>query len=318
MNKSAYKSLAVIALLILVPTSSAFAQTESLPDGIGIDLKFLDPVTAGLTQLATSSAINAVQVIGALIILAIGYVVGKSVEKVSKRILDSLVKIGKEKLPEGVMGSDESIDNPQRLIPLSLKWFAYTIFIIASVNALGFVVLSNALSNLWLWIPNILASVIVLILGTILVRFIDKWILERKFFGTDETSGQGAKTIIKVVIYSAVIAIAVTQLGVGQEIIPQLVEAFSWGIAGAFALAVGLGLRQIIPDWVSGKDNERLGLTKGNHIEIPVEDGENVKGEVVDVGVTKIKIKLESGSYQLMSHSLFEDVVLTIKEQEEK
>ena len=65
---------------------------------------------------------------------------------------------------------------------------------------------------------------------------------------------------------------------------------------------------------ISGKDNERLGLKTGNTIEIPVEDGDNVKGKVVDVGVTKIKIELENGKFQLMSHALFDDVVLTIIE----
>jgi hypothetical protein len=314
MNKSAYTIMSILAIIAIIGSPvTAFAQYD-IPDELG----FLNPITAGATKVVTTTADSGILIIGALIILGIGFLVGKAIEKATKEIIKKIYKIGQEhKETKGILGSEsDSITDPKNLIPITLKWFAYIIFIIASVNALGFEDLSNALSNLWLWIPNILASVVVLILGTILVRFIDKWILERKFFGTDETSGQTVKTVIKVVIYSVVVSIAVTQLGVGEDVIPILVEAFAWGIAGAFALAFGLGLWKIIPEWISGKDNERLGLKTGNRIEIPVEDGQGqtIKGEIVEVGMTKVKINLGDNKYQLINHSLLDDIVLTIEE----
>ena len=308
MNTNAHRMLSVLALLTVIIPVTAYAQTaDNIPE-----LGFLDPVTAGITEVATSLADNIIQILGALIILGIGYGAGKAVEKASKVILKKLFAFGTKHVSKEVMGDDtDTVTNPKHLIPLTLKWFVYIIFIIASVNALGFDELSEALSNLWIWIPNILASVIILILGTILVRFIMKWILDREFFGADDTAGKGVKTIIRVVIYAVVVSIAITQLGVGQDVIPTLIEAFAWGVAGAFALAVGLGLWKIIPEFISGKDNERLGIKKGNMIEIP---NANINGTIDEVGVTKISIKLSDGKFHIVKHNSFDNAIITIKD----
>lgn len=321
MNQNRTVFIGILALLAIGIPSTAFAQ-ETVPS----ELEFMVPVHAGLTEVATNISHSSVQIVGALIILGIGYGVGRLVEKTASVVISRMTKFGStnEILKNTVEDVNSSFESQIKLIPATLKWFVYIIFIIASVNALGLQYLSDALEELWLWIPNIIASVIVLILGTILVRFIDKWILEKKFFGSEDDSGAGARTIIKVVIYGLIIAVAITQLGIGGSVIPTLVEAFAWGIAGAFALGIGLAGWKVIPQYVLSKDNERMGLKVGNSIvTIESKDEENKtipseELEILQVGITKIKVKTADGTIRFIPHNEFEQVHFGLKEQEKK
>ena len=49
-------------------------------------------------------------------------------------------------------------------------------------------------------------------------------------------------TGIKVVLYAVIFAISLTQLGIGESIIPILVSAFSWSIAVGVGAAIAIGL----------------------------------------------------------------------------
>lgn len=303
-KKHTYLLMPILAMFIMAGlTGTVFAQTDSnLPE-------FLNPVITGAIEASATFGDSIVKVIGATIILVFTLVVGKSVEKGVKVIIGNLVKVGqKNEQLKNIIGVDDTeLTNPRNLIPITLKWFVYVIGIIASVNALGFIELSNALTNLWVWIPNILASVVILVLGTILVRFILKWVLERKFFGTDDNSGKVLQTVIKVIVYSVIVAIAITQLGIGEDVIPILVQAFAYGLAGAFTLAIGLGLWKVVPIWVQGKDNERLGIKKGTHIKVFDTKGTPLfDGNVDIVGVTKVRL-VSNGKVRLIPHSMFSE-----------
>ncbi len=294
----------IFAMFIMAGlTSTVFAQTDSdLPE-------FLNPVITFATEASATFGDSIVKVIGALIILVFTFVIGKSVEKGVTIVVGNLVKVGQknEQLKTIIGNDDEEISNPRNLIPITIKWFVYVIGIIASVNALGFIELSNALTSLWVWIPNILASVVILVLGTILVRFILKWVLERKFFGTDDNSAKVLQTAIKVIVYSVIVAIAITQLGIGEDVIPILIQAFAYGLAGAFTLAIGLGLWKVVPIWVQGKDNERLGIKKGTHIKVFDTKGTPLfDGNVDIVGVTKVRL-VSNGKVRLIPHSMFSE-----------
>ena len=61
MNTNAHRMLSVLALLTVIIPVTAYAQTaDNIPE-----LGFLDPVTAGITEVATSLADNIIQILGA-------------------------------------------------------------------------------------------------------------------------------------------------------------------------------------------------------------------------------------------------------------
>ena len=281
----------VVALLLVFTvsqTSFVYAQeTESLED-------IYLPATEALTTFAISIAESLPKIIGAVILLIIGLIAGKiigsAVQKISKKIIQK---------SEGKKGADSTtiVEIPgkldsARLISSTVRWFIYLFFIVAAVNALEFEQLTVALTDLWLWVPNLLAFVLIIIIGLIIVNFVSKWI-DQELIQRDLGGSKYIITGVKVVIYGIIFAVALTQLGIGEDIIPILVSSFSWSISIAIgaAIAIGLGfaLKDIIPSMIGFAANKRLGLKEGQKVKIGDITGTITAIETLHIVVTDEK-----------------------------
>lgn len=280
--------VALLLVFTVSQTSFVYAQEiESLED------VYL-PATEALTTFAISIAESLPKIIGAVILLIIGLIAGKiigsAVQKISKKIIQK---------SEGMKGADSTtiVEIPgkldsARLISSTVRWFIYLFFIVAAVNALEFEQLTVALTDLWLWVPNLLAFVLIIIIGLIIVNFVSKWI-DQELIQRDLGGSKYIITGVKVVIYGIIFAVALTQLGIGEDIIPILVSSFSWSISIAIgaAIAIGLGfaLKDIIPSMIGFAANKRLGLKEGQKVKIGDITGTITAIEALHIVVTDEK-----------------------------
>ncbi|WP_042683583.1 mechanosensitive ion channel family protein [Candidatus Nitrosotenuis chungbukensis] len=251
--------------LTVFASQAAFAQSDPLA---GI----YSPTRDALTEFAVSIAGSIPKIIAATILLVIGFaagkIVGRVVTKVTKNILQKTRQQAHDsQILEGLSDKFDSV----RLISATIRWFVYLFFIVAAVNAMQFDQLTTALTNLWLWVPNLLAFVLIIVIGSIVVNFVTRWV-EHQLLDHHVGSPKFITPVIKAVLYGLVFAIGFTQLGVGESIIPILVSAFSWSIAIAIgaAIAVGLGfaLKDIIPASIVGASNQRSLLKVGQKVRI--------------------------------------------------
>lgn len=266
MQNSKNYLIAVLAFsLILISFDSAFAQESFLED-------IYVPTSDALKEFAVSVAESIPKIIAAAILLIIGFIAGKLVGRAAKKAATSILQKTSQKnqelrVAEGVYGKFDSI----KLISATLRWFVYLFFIVAAVNALQFEQLSSALTSLWFWVPNLIAFVLIVVIGSIVVSYVSKWI-EHQLLDRQITSPRIVISIIKAVIYAIIFAIGFTQLGVGESIIPILVSAFAWSIAVAIgaSIAVGLGftLKDILPGSIMGATAQRTILKVGQKVKI--------------------------------------------------
>ena len=284
---SIYSSMIISALLLAISgTSLVYAQQSSNA--------FIEPETAALTTFANSVAAAAPKIIAAAVLLTIGLVAGKVtarvVEKAAKKIMQkaNLQNISESHLIEETVGKFDSA----HLIASTVKWFVYLFFIVAAINALQLAQLTSALTSLWLWIPNVLAFVLIVIIGSVIANYIIKWVnheLVIHHYGGMRYIGVG----VKAVIYSIVFAVGLTQIGIGQSVIPTLVSAFSWSIAVALgaAIAVGLGftLKDILPAAIVGASRQRSLFKVGQTVKIGDVSGVITASEVLHIIVTNEK-----------------------------
>ncbi len=266
-------SMTVFTLLVAffsisgISEQTAFAQENSF--------EFLyEPAIEGLTAFVTGIAESAPKIIAAVILLIIGLVAGKVigrvVEKSASKLLHQLHK-NEPETSDNVVTQTTSTRDSSRLIASSVRWFVYLFFVIAAINALEFEQLSTALIDLWIWVPNLLAFILIIVIGLIIVNFIGKWIdqeLIKKEFG-------GSKYVItgvRVIIYAVIFAIALTQLGIGETIIPILVTAFAWsiaiGIGAAIAMGLGFTFKEVFPAAISSAISQRSFLKVGQKVKI--------------------------------------------------
>ena len=287
MVRAKTSNFAIITLVIslisfgMIFEQNAFAQENSA--------NFLyEPAIDALTAFATGVAESAPKIIAAVILLIIGLIAGKVIGKVvAKASIKLLQKVHKDDdTGNDVVSQTTSSEDSSKLIASSVRWFVYLFFIIAAINALEFEQLSLALTDLWLWVPNLLAFILIIVIGLIIVNFIGKWVsqeLIKKEYGGSKYVVTG----VKVVIYAVIFAIALTQLGIGEEIIPILVAAFSWsiaaGIGAAIAIGLGFALKDIIPGAINIASKQRSILKVGQKVQIGQEIGTVTAAEMLHV-----------------------------------
>lgn len=253
----------------------------------------IQPVTDSLSEFGATIAEAAPRIVAALILLGIGLLVGRVIGWVVKKVAEKM------KLNEywSRTGIGESVSragwNLTRVISVAARWFVYLFFISAAVNVLEFTQLSEAINSVWLWIPNVAAFVIILVIGSLIADFVGRWMqreLPARGVVGGKTIGLGATGIL----YAIVLVVATTQLQIGEEILNSVISALVWGVAAAIAIGVGVGLayglREAFPAMIRGSAQIQPALKAGQKVTL---DGH--AGTIQQVGSFNIILKDDGG-----------------------
>jgi small-conductance mechanosensitive channel len=114
------------------------------------------------------------QLIGAILILIVGYIVAKLLQAVVTRLLGA---IGFERWMErgGIrqfFERAETRQTPTSVLGRLVFWFVFIIVIVMATDALGISQVSAVLAELIAYIPNVIAAVLILILAALLANFL--------------------------------------------------------------------------------------------------------------------------------------------------
>ena len=135
----------------------------------------LSPALTSLNSFFAQVIAAIPRVIAAGIILLIGYIIGRGVGWAIAKILEKTKfepTMQRTGLGQAVTRSGWSMS---RIISTAVRWFIYIFFITAAVNTLQLTQLAQALTNIWPWIPNLVAFIIILVIGPIIAEFVGNW-----------------------------------------------------------------------------------------------------------------------------------------------
>ena len=128
-------------------------------------------------------------------------------------------------------------------------WAAMLLVMVSFFNNLGLELVSDLLNQLILFIPNVLIASILIIIGFYLAEFVSSLVVS----SLEENNFENPELLGKMVFYSIgffTLAIALTQIGIGQAIITNIVSIFFGSLGLASALAFGLGGRDWARDFI--------------------------------------------------------------------
>ena len=186
-------------------------------------------------------------ILGAIIILIIGWIITKIVTYILSKIL-RLVKI--DKLTNAIneknlfSKADFSI-NVLNVILGFVKWILYLVFLIVACDIMNWDVVSKAIGDLILYLPTLFSAIVLFIIGLYLADFAKKAI-NRLFESIDLNGG---KIISKLLFYVIVVLISITalnQAGINTDIITNNLTIIFGAILASFAIAFGLGSKEVI------------------------------------------------------------------------
>ncbi len=198
-------------------------------------------------------------IIGAVIVLLLGWIVGRLLGKAARIIIDKALQavtttpaIGESDVGKTVVSSHVSLGY---LGDITMRCVVYLIAILAAVDILDLDYLSKFMAEVLSYIPHVVAFVIILVVGIILVDyFID-------FF---RNYSQASKIelinpvlmLLRLFLYFVVIMLALSQLLLDLTIIYTVITPIFWGIG------IGLGASIAIIVWFGMKNRSEQIMDK--------------------------------------------------------
>ena len=189
---------------------------------------------------------------GAIVILVIGWLVAKLLEAVVARVLKA-IRLDEASDKAGisnVLAQGEIKLTLSELIGAIIYWIVILVVLATALNALNLTIAAEMIGKLVGYVPNILAAIFILVLGSFLANFVAT--IVRTSAGN---AGIGnAKLLAKIthvlIVIFAVIA-AIEQLQIASALIVLAVNVILISIGIGAALAFGLGCKDIAGKFMS-------------------------------------------------------------------
>ena len=196
-----------------------------------------------------------------ILLLVVGFVVAVLIKKLFCLFLkllkfDSLsYRMGFSKLLEkaGIRSK------PTQVMGKFVYWFLFIVFIMLALNALKVSALDTLISQFFLFLPNLLAGLILFFAGYLLSIFLERTVL----IAAVNAGVKFAKFLsrgVQILVLLFFLAIALEQIGIGESIVTASFTIMFGGIVLALALSLGLGGRELGKEWLEkqfGKKEEK-------------------------------------------------------------
>lgn len=225
----------------------------------------------------------------ALLIFIVGLIFAKIFAKVVEKALKKtkIDKLG-ERLGDIDLISKSNIDiAPSKVISSLIYYFLLIVVAMISAEILNLPIVSQLISNIVLFFPNIVVAIILLVLGII---FSDA--MRRVVQTTCESLGiPAAKVIAGFVFYFIFISIllsALSQLQINTEFLGRNISIIIGGAVFAFAIGYGLASRETVSSFLTFRNSSSI-VKVGDKIKI-----EDIEGTVV--GVDKSTLTIDCGN----------------------
>ncbi|MCX5656924.1 MAG: hypothetical protein NTZ48_01615 [Candidatus Omnitrophica bacterium] len=190
-----------------------------------------------------------------LVILVIGWMVAKLLQRIITRGL-KLLRLDVLSEKAGIhrfLARGEIKYTLSELLGTLVYWFMLLAVVITAINALGLTVAADLFGKVLLYIPKVIASIFILVLGMFFATFINSTVRTAATnAGIAQSSALGQVAQISIVVFS--IAIAAEQLSIGTRIVTSAFNIILGAIGLAIALAFGLGCKEMaakfLHDWI--------------------------------------------------------------------
>ena len=194
-------------------------------------------------------------IIGALIVLLIGWIVGRLLGKTVHILVDKATAtpiIGESDMGKSVTKSGFTLG---ALGDIAVRCIVYLIAILAAVDILNLEYLSRFMTTVVEYIPHVIAFVIILVVGIILIDyFIDMFQVYSRNSNIELLSP--VLVLLRLFLYFVVVTLALSQILLDLTIIYTIITPIAWG------LGIGLGASIAIIVWFGMKNRSEQIMDK--------------------------------------------------------
>ncbi|MFH6604730.1 mechanosensitive ion channel domain-containing protein [Maribacter algicola] len=249
-----------------------------------------DLATESISTMAGNIGAALPSIVGAILILLVGWLITKVVLLVLKKLL-KIAKVDRltEKINETDLFGRHDIDFKASKVILSFaKWLMFLVFLIVAADILNWNIISSEIGNLLRYLPKLFSAIALFMIGLYIANFMKKAI--KGVFESFELSG--SKIISNIVFYLILVFITVTalnQAGVDTTIITNNVTIILGSFLLALSIGFGLGSKEVIADLLRTFYTRKTYML-GDKINV-----NGVKGTIESIDNISITLKTNNG-----------------------
>ena len=188
-------------------------------------------------------------------ILIVGWVIAKLIKAVVAKLLATLRldELASRIELDSILEKGGIKYSLSELIGVICYWVILLLNFVVMANTIGLTVAADLLNQVILYIPNIIATIFILVLGMFVATLLRN-VVNTAATNAGLSQAKLLSKIVEIVIMVFAVLIGLEQLNIGAKII-ELVVSITLGSLGlAFAIAFGFGARdaaeKIFADWV--------------------------------------------------------------------
>ena len=228
--------------------------------------------------------------LGALLLLALGFVLARLVGAGTTRILQL---VGTDRLLsrtaiQTLLERSGTKKRMSEIVGIIGFWIIFLLFLISAAETLKLTIVSEALTSLAYYIPQVGIAILILVLGLIAANFVRELIIM-----ACSSAGIAQGTIVAQAFYIAaillVVVTAINELGIDTALLDNTIILLIAGLIAGAAISFGLGARSAVANLIAAHY-----LQSVLRVGLKVRMG-NVHGTVVAMTPVSIVLETEEG-----------------------
>lgn len=260
-----------------------------------------DVLLTSATALFTKLAALLPNLIGALLLLLLGWLVAKLCRGLTRRVFgwagfERAMERSRVNETIKTLGISTSIGEVMGHI---VFWIIFLIFIVSASEVVGLSMVLSTLNRLILYVPNIIAAIAVIVLTLFLARFVKDLVA----VGLGQISliyAQPLARALELLIIILGLVVAMTQLGFNIGVLMANITLFIGGFVAIVVLSLGLGARSVVQNILAGyyvrqlfREDQEVVLVGG-------------RGKIKQMHSQGVIMETEEGEIMVPNHKIIE------------
>ncbi|HVS32979.1 MAG TPA: mechanosensitive ion channel domain-containing protein [Thermoanaerobaculia bacterium] len=257
-------------------------------------------VRDSLADLEAWLRLHQVKLLGAVALLALGWLLGLFLRAVVSRLIRALGRMVPERLLRHGLprpGKRELSD----IVGLIVFWAVVLFFAAAAANVLGLPLLGSSLAGIGAYVPRLVGAALIMLAGLVIGNLArDAAAAAAAAAGSPFAAAIGQ--IVRAAILLAAGLIAVAELGIDITLLTALLSVTLLAMLGAFSLAFGLGARDAVSN-IIGAHYVRQTFEIGRQLRIG-----DVEGTIAAITATSVILQ-SAGGQVVIPAKLFNETI---------
>ena len=251
-------------------------------------LGFKDSLLLTYQELTAQIIAFSPKLIGAILLLLIGWVLAIFLRMVTKKLVIGLDSLFKRLVKSGGIRQESLKRSYAKVASQIVFWIIILFFLAATANLLGWRMFSNWMSGVITYLPNLISGLLIILAGFI-VSNISKAAIVNTANNAGLEQGDMLARIAQMIILFTVLVVGIEQIGINVDFLTNVLIVIVGVLLAGGTLAFSFGAKNLVAN-IIGAQYVRKHCRIGEIMAM-----EDFEGSIIEVTQTSIILETEAG-----------------------